>query len=69
MQFRAALVPFGAKDDPNDAELLLDLLTHHRARLRPTWSRVLRPSLRNVAVRIYTFAGRIGYLNVGVLSR
>jgi transposase len=33
-QFRAALVPSGAKDDPSDAELLLDLLTHHRARLR-----------------------------------
>ncbi len=33
-QFRAALVPSGAKDDPSDAELLLDLLVHHRARLR-----------------------------------
>jgi len=33
-QFRAALVPFGAKDDPSDAELLLDLLVHHRSRLR-----------------------------------
>lgn len=33
-QFRAALFPSGAKDDPSDAELLLDLLTHHRARLR-----------------------------------
>jgi transposase len=33
-QFRAALVPSGAKDDPSDAELLLDLLTHHRAHLR-----------------------------------
>lgn len=29
-----ALFPSGAKDDPSDAELLLDLLTHHRARLR-----------------------------------
>ena len=33
-QFRAALVPSGAKDDPGDAELLLDLLVHHRERLR-----------------------------------
>lgn len=33
-QFRAALFPSGAKDDPIDAELLLDLLVHHRARLR-----------------------------------
>ena len=28
------MVPSGAKDDPSDAELLLDLLIHHRARLR-----------------------------------
>lgn len=27
-------VPVGAKDDPVDAELLLDLPVHHRARLR-----------------------------------
>ncbi len=33
-QFRAALFPSGAKDDPTDAELLLDLLVHHRERLR-----------------------------------
>jgi transposase len=33
-QFRAALFPSGAKDDPVDAELLLDLLMHHRGRLR-----------------------------------
>ena len=33
-QFRAALFPSGAKDDPVDAELLLDLLVHHRGRLR-----------------------------------
>jgi transposase len=33
-QFRAALFPSGAKDDPVDAELLLDLLVHHRERLR-----------------------------------
>src|SRR5579871_5826017 len=29
-QFRAALVPSGAKDDPGDAKLLLELLVHHR---------------------------------------
>ena len=29
-QFRGALFPSGAKDDPVDAELLLDLLVHHR---------------------------------------
>lgn len=33
-QFRAALYPSGAKDDPVDADLLLDLLVHHRAHLR-----------------------------------
>jgi transposase len=33
-QFRAALYPSGAKDDPVDADLLLDLLVHHRQRLR-----------------------------------
>jgi transposase len=33
-QFRAALFPSGAKDDPMDAELLLDLLLHHRPHLR-----------------------------------
>lgn len=33
-QFRTALFPSGAKDDPSDAELLLDLLTHHRTRFR-----------------------------------
>jgi transposase len=33
-QFRAALYPSGAKDDPADADLLLDLLLHHRQRLR-----------------------------------
>ena len=34
-QFRAALYPSGAKNDPVDAALLLDLLVHHRAHLRP----------------------------------
>ena len=33
-EFRAALFPSGAKDDPIDAELLLELLVHHRARFR-----------------------------------
>jgi transposase len=33
-QFRAALFPSGAKDDPDDADILLDLLLHHRAHLR-----------------------------------
>ena len=33
-QFRAALYPSGAKDDPVDANLLLDLLVHHRQHLR-----------------------------------
>jgi len=33
-QFRAALFPSGAKDDPVDADLLLELLVHHRAHLR-----------------------------------
>jgi transposase len=33
-QFRAALFPSGAKDDPSDADLLLDLLVHHRSHLR-----------------------------------
>jgi transposase len=33
-QFRAALYPSGAKDDPVDANLLLDLLMHHRVHLR-----------------------------------
>jgi transposase len=34
-QFRAALYPSGAKDDPVDGDLLLDLVLHHRAHLRP----------------------------------
>lgn len=33
--FRAAFAPSGAKDDPNDADLLLELVTKHRDRLRP----------------------------------
>ncbi len=33
-RFRSALYPSGAKDDPLDAELLLDLLVQHRDRLR-----------------------------------
>ena len=34
-RFRAALFPSGAKDDPMDADLLLELLLHHRGFLRP----------------------------------
>jgi len=33
-RFRAALYPSGAKDDPRDAELLLEILTLHRRYLR-----------------------------------
>jgi transposase len=33
--YRRAFVPSGAKSDPGDAALLLDLLLHHRERLRP----------------------------------
>jgi transposase len=33
--YRAAFSPSGAKDDPTDAALLLDLLVHHRDRFRP----------------------------------
>jgi transposase len=32
--YRAAMSPSGSKDDPKDADLLLDLLVHHRDRLR-----------------------------------
>src|SRR3982750_388626 len=34
-QFRQALYPSGGKSDPVDGELLLELLVHHRDRLRP----------------------------------
>jgi hypothetical protein len=33
-KFRAAIYPSGAKDDPKDADLLLELLLWHRDRLR-----------------------------------
>jgi transposase len=33
-RYRQAFCPSGAKDDPSDARLLLDLLQHHRDRLR-----------------------------------
>lgn len=33
-RYRQAFCPSGAKDDPSDARLLLDLLEHHRDRLR-----------------------------------
>lgn len=36
-RYREALHPSGAKDDPTDAELLLDLLRAHRAQLRAWW--------------------------------
>lgn len=35
--YRHAFAPSGAKNDPGDAALLLDLLHHHRDRLRPIW--------------------------------
>lgn len=35
--YRHAFAPSGAKDDPGDAALLLDLLRHHRDRLQPLW--------------------------------
>ena len=34
-RFRQALHPSGSKDDPNDADLLLELVLKHRDRLRP----------------------------------
>lgn len=34
-KYREAFTPSRAKDDPRDADLLLDLLTHHRDRLKP----------------------------------
>jgi transposase len=34
-RFREALVPSGAKDDPTDAALAVELLRHYRDRLRP----------------------------------
>jgi transposase len=34
-RYRAAMRPSGAKDDPADADLLLDLLVRHRDQLRP----------------------------------
>jgi hypothetical protein len=34
-RLRAALYPSGAKDDPKDADLVLDVLVYHRERLRP----------------------------------
>jgi len=33
-KMRAALYPSGAKDDPRDADLLVDLLLQHRDKLR-----------------------------------
>lgn len=36
-QFRAALYSSGAKDDPVDADMLLELVLHHRTHLRPLY--------------------------------
>ena len=33
-KFREAFYPSGAKDDPLDAELMLDILRYHRDRLK-----------------------------------
>jgi len=57
-QFRAALVPSGAKDDPSDAELLLDLLVHHRARLRR-----LRPDSEQTRLIQHLVEGRRKLVN------
>jgi transposase len=57
-QFRAALFSSGAKDDPRDAELLLDLLTHHRARLRP-----LRPDTEQTRLLQHLVEGRRKLVN------
>lgn len=37
-RIRRAFSPSGAKDDIPDAHVLLELLIHHRAKLRPLWS-------------------------------
>jgi len=34
-QFREALAPSGKKDDPADAQLLLELVSKHQAKLKP----------------------------------
>ncbi len=34
-RFREAFSPSGAKDDPTDADYLLDILLHHRDKLKP----------------------------------
>ncbi len=57
-QFRTALVPSGAKDDPSDAELLLDLLMHHRARLR-----CLRPDSEQTRLIQHLVEGRRKLVN------
>ena len=45
--FRQALVPSGAKNDPGDTGLLLELWVHHRARLRR-----LRPDSGNTRTAV-----------------
>jgi transposase len=57
-QFRTALVPSGVKDDPSDAELLLDLLVHHRARLR-----CLRPDSEQTRLIQHLVEGRRKLVN------
>jgi transposase len=57
-QFRAALFPSGAKDDPSDAELLLDLVVHHRARLRP-----LKPDTEQTRLVQHLVEGRRKLVN------
>jgi transposase len=57
-QFRSALIPSGAKDDPSDAELLLDLLVHHRARLR-----CLRPDSEQTRLIQHLVEGRRKLVN------
>lgn len=49
-QFRQALVPSQAKDDPKDAELLLELLLCHRHRLRPL--RPDTPQIRQLQILV-----------------
>ena len=57
-QFRTVLVPSGAKDDPSDAELLLDLLVHHRDRLRR-----LQPDNEQTRLIQHLFEGRRKLVN------
>ena len=42
--YRKSFYPSGAKSDPSDAELLLELLVRHRDRLRPLQPDTVRPA-------------------------